>query len=183
MKFSYPHKIDNGSGEALTFIRRIDNENGGILEVENSVHPGAGPPMHVHFLQDESLTVVKGKLAAQVFGQQTTFHGEGESLTFKKGVPHRFWNAGDETLICKGWISPPNNVEYFLTHIFNSVKENGGKQPSTFDGAYLLSRYKSEFDMVEIPKFVKQVIFPIVLALGKVLGKYKKFDDAPEAIR
>jgi hypothetical protein len=44
-----------------------------------------------------------------------------------------------------------------------------------FDAAYLQMKYASEFDTVEIPRFVKAVVFPVVVALGKD----KKFKDAP----
>ena len=183
MKFKYPHTIDNGSGEQITFLNFIDNDEGGMLEIENKVHPGSGPPMHVHHLQDESLTVVQGKIGALIAGRQPTFHGPGETVTFKKGEVHRFWNAGEDMLICKGWAKPAYNLEYFLTEIYRSVKANGGKTPSAFDGAYLQSHYSSEFDMVEIPTFVKKVIFPIVLVLGKLAGKHRRFAGAPEAVR
>lgn len=46
---------------------------------------------------------------------------------------------------------------------------------------YLMNRYRSEFSMQEIPGFVQAVIFPIVLFLGKLQGKHKKFENAPEA--
>jgi quercetin dioxygenase-like cupin family protein len=183
MKYTYPHTIDNGAGEQLTFLKFTENENGGILEIENNVHPGGGPPMHVHHLQDESLTVIKGKLGAKIEGRGTSFHSEGETVTFRRGEVHRFWNAGDDTLICRGWVTPANNLEYFLTEIFSSTKANGGKSPSTFDGAYLLSKYKSEVDMMEIPTFVKKIIFPITLTLGKLAGKHRKFFEAPEAVQ
>ncbi|CAN5291148.1 hypothetical protein BH23GEM2_BH23GEM2_15910 [soil metagenome] len=51
---AYPYTIDNGAGEKLTFVRLIPNTSGGRLEGENLVSPGAGPPMHVHFLQEEA---------------------------------------------------------------------------------------------------------------------------------
>jgi hypothetical protein len=139
--------------------------------------------MHVHFKQDEGLTVVKGKIGVQTMGGKEEFYGEGHSITFKAGQPHRFWNAGIEPMVCKGWVKPAHNVEYFLTEIYKSTKENGGKQPSQFDGAYLLTKYKSEFDMFEIPVFVKKVIFPITLFIGKLTGRYGKFKDAPEAVK
>lgn len=183
MTYTFPHTIENGGGEELTFVRLIENASGGILEVENKIQPGAGPPMHIHWLQDESITVVKGRIGVHVAGQEPAFHGPGESVTFQKGVAHRFWNAGEETLICKGWVSPANNLVFFLTEIYRSVKANGGHRPSPFDGAYLQTKYSTEFDMTEIPLFVKNVIFPIVLMLGKLTGQYKKFDHAPEPIR
>jgi quercetin dioxygenase-like cupin family protein len=183
MRYTYPHIIDNGAGEQLTFMKFIENESGGILEIENNVHPGGGPPMHVHHLQDESLTVIKGKLGAKIEGRYPTFHDEGETVTFRRGEVHRFWNAGDDVLICRGWVTPANNLEYFLTEIFSSTKANGGTSPFAFDGAYLLSKYKSEVDMMEIPPFVKKIIFPITLMLGKLAGKNRKFSEAPEAVQ
>lgn len=183
MNYRYPHIITNGNGEELTFVRLVENESGGLLEVENRVRPGAGPPMHVHYLQDESLTVIQGLMAAQMPGKEHTLHGPGETVTFRRGVPHRFWNAGSDDLICKGWVAPANNVEYFLTEIFESTKANGGKRPSFFDGAFLQMKYRSEFDMPEIPRMVKRWVFPIIVTTGKFLGKHRKFAGAPEPVR
>ena len=183
MRYTYPHTIDNGSGEQITFLRIVTDATGEWLEVENHVQPDAGPPIHVHYKQAESLTVVKGKIGIQQKGGEQQFFGEGETATFQAGDPHRFWNAGNEPLICKGWIKPADNIEYFLTEIYKSTKANGGKQPSQFDGAWLMKRYQSEFDMTDIPSFVKKVIFPVVLFFGKLAGKHKKFEDAPEPVK
>ena len=179
MKYSYPHTILNGGGEELTFVKLIENESGGMLEVENRVRPGVGPPMHVHHLQDESLTIVQGLMAAKIPGKEPTLHGPGETVIFKRGVPHRFWNAGTDDLVCKGWVTPANNVEYFLTEIFASTLANDGKRPSLFDGAFLQMKYRSEFDMPEIPGLVKKVVFPLIVFAGKLLGKHKKFAHGP----
>ncbi len=183
MQYTYPHTIENGAGEQLTFLQRIPGEGGDWLEVENLVQPNSGPPMHVHHNQSESLTVIKGKIGIQRPGQEPEYFGEGATVTFEAGDPHRFWNAGNEPLICKGWVKPAHNIEYFLTEIYKSTKANGGKQPSQFDAAWLLTRYKSEFDMLVIPGFVKKVIFPIVILTGKLAGKHRKFDNAPAAVK
>ena len=42
------------------------------------------------------------------------------------------------------------------------MRENGGKRPRLFDAAYLLTRYRSEFGMAEIPAPVQRVVFPVV---------------------
>jgi hypothetical protein len=181
MKYTYPHIIENGSGEEITFLRHTEDDAGGMIELENRVQPGSGPPMHVHYLQDESLTVVRGKIGAQVQGQAPVFYGEGKTVTFKRGEIHRFWNAGEDILICRGWAKPALNLEYFLTGIYESTKSNGGKGPAAFDGAYLLTRYRSEFDLFVIPAFVKRFIFPITVFLGTLAGKHKKFSGAPLA--
>lgn len=182
-QFIYPHTIENGGGEQLTFVRRIQDETGESLEVENLVQPNSGPPMHVHFKQDESITIVKGQIGVQYLGGEEMFFGEGDTITFRAGDAHRFWNAGTGPLICKGWVKPADNIEYFLTEIYRSTKENGGKRPGTFDAAWLLSKYRSEFDMYGIPSFVKKFIFPITIFFGKVSGKHKKFTDAPGPVK
>ena len=46
--YTYPHTIENGAGEQITFVRCVRDSAGDRLEVENLVKPGSGPPMHVH---------------------------------------------------------------------------------------------------------------------------------------
>lgn len=181
--YTYPHTIDNGAGESLTFLRRVNHPDGDYLEVENVVAPGSGPPMHTHHYQEESLTVVKGRIGYQVQGEEKKYAGEGETVHFAAGVPHKFWNAGEENLHCAGYIKPPDNVEYFLTEIYASTKENGGKEPNRLDGAFLMGRYKSEFSLNEIPTFVQKMIFPVMRVVGSINGRYKKYANAPEPVR
>jgi len=182
--FTYPHTIDNGAGERLTFLRRVPGTDGcERLEVENVVAPGAGPPMHVHHYQQESLKVVRGRLAYQRPGQPAQFAGPGETVTFPAGDAHRFWNAGEEDLCCTGYIEPADNIEYFLREVYASMKRAGGHRPDPFDAAFLTTRYRSEFAMVDIPAPVQRFVFPVQVALGRRLGKYKRYAGAPEPVR
>lgn len=174
-----PLTISNIHGETLIFKSYNKNEKGeDIIIVENELEPNAGPPMHVHFKQDESLTVQEGVMAYQTLGKKIEYAKKGETVTFHAGTPHKFWNAGNNKLKCKGWISPPNTIVYFLSEIYKSTNENNGR-PSTFDAAYLLHRYRHEYNMYDIPLFVKNIIFPISRILGTLAGKHKKYKDAP----
>jgi hypothetical protein len=171
----YPRTIDNGGGERLTFL--------GDGEVRNEVWPGAGPPMHVHYLQEEALTVERGTMGSQRQGEEEQIAREGETAKFAPGEMHRFWNAGDDALVCTGYARPPGNLEYFLTHIYASMRANDGKRPRLFDTAYLLTRYGSEFGMAVPPRPVQRVLFPVVLAVGRLFGLHRRFDGAPEPVR
>jgi quercetin dioxygenase-like cupin family protein len=183
MKITYPHTIENCIGEKLIFEKLQEEPDGDRLLVENYVEPGQGPLMHTHLLQDESLTVVHGQIGYQVQGQPAQYAVEGETLLFKRGVPHRFWNSGEEVLHCKGWIKPANTVVFFLSSIYAAQNKSGKAQPEQFDGAYLLKRYSTEFDLPEIPSFVKKIIIPLTYFIGKLLGKYRHFKDAPEPVK
>jgi uncharacterized cupin superfamily protein len=181
-RYTYPHAIDNGAGEQIVFLRKIPGPRGDRLEVENVVKPGAGPPMHVHHFQDEALTVQQGKIGYQRPSEPAQFAGPGETVTFKAGDAHKFWNAGETDLKCSGYVEPADNIEYFLTALYDSVKRNGGR-PDLFDAAFLITRYRSEFAMREIPAVVQRLVFPLQVALGRLLGKYRRFHDAPEPVR
>jgi quercetin dioxygenase-like cupin family protein len=179
----HPHTIDNGGGERLTFVGVGRDERGEYLEIRNSVAPGAGPPMHVHHLQEEGLTVERGTMGYQVLGEQERRADPGQGATFAPGVGHRFWNAGDDELICTGFARPPDNLEYFLTEMYASMRRNGGKRPGVFDGAYLSRRYREEFEMLEIPSPVQRFLFPVIVAIGRALGWHRRFAGAPEPVR
>jgi len=179
----YPQTIEDGGGERLTFLRRTRDERGEVLEVENRVKPGSGPPLHVHYFQEESLTVQQGRIAWIEEGGAEQTAGPGESVTFAPGVSHRFWNPGDEDLVGTGFIRPPDNIEYFLTQVYASTARNGGKRPGIFDAAYLSWRYRDEFAMTGIPGPVRRFGFPVIAAVGGLLGKNKRFADAPEPRR
>ncbi len=178
-----PRTIENGAGEQLTFGAIRVDERGEHLEAHNRIAPGGGPPMHVHHRQEERLTVVQGTMRWQLRGGPERTAGPGETVTFAPGDDHRFWNAGEDELVCTGRVSPPDNLEWFLTQVFASTAANGGRRPRFFDGAYLSHRYRSEFALTDIPAPVRRFVFPLVAAAGRLLGLHRRFPDAPEPVR
>jgi quercetin dioxygenase-like cupin family protein len=180
MMGSYPHVIENGGGERLTFLGVRRGEDGhGYLDVTNEVKPGSGPPFHVHYLQQETITVTEGRVGYQVLGGPERFAGPGETVTFAPGQIHRFWNAGAGVLKCRGAASPPLNFEYFLTELFASMQRAGGRNPSPIDMAFLLGRYRTEFGVGMIPAPVQKFVFPVMRMIGRVTGRYRRFAGAP----
>jgi mannose-6-phosphate isomerase-like protein (cupin superfamily) len=180
---SYPYTIANGHGEQLTFTGVTHAPDGDRAEADGLAQPGAGPPMHVHYLQEEAARVVTGRMGYQVLGQEARFAGPGELVVWPAGTPHKWWNAGDTELRMTGWCKPPGNVEFFLGALFASVRENGGHRPALFDAAFLLTRYRHEYAMLDLPAFVRRVMIPVLYVVGRAAGKYDKYKDAPEPIQ
>lgn len=179
MKISLPHTIKNSTGELLIFKEQLGDKIMG----ESFVMPQCGPPMHVHWLQDEGFTVLNGKMGYQLKGQPAQFATAGQSVVFKKGEPHCFWNADNEVLHCSGWVQPANSFVYFISAIFDAQNKTGSVRPEIFDAAFLLSRYKAEYEMLAIPYLVRKLFFPVVFIVGKLLGKYEHFKDAPAPVK
>jgi quercetin dioxygenase-like cupin family protein len=181
---TYPYTIENGAGEKMTFLGISRDEQGeDRLDAEMVAQPGSGPPMHVHYLQEEVVKVVSGKIGYQLLGEEPRYALEGETLVIAPGIAHRWWNAGTTEAHMTGWVKPPCNFEYFLTAIFRSTKEGGKERPSNFDGAFLVTRYGSEYGLLAMPSVVQKLLFPVVVVVGKAMGKYAKFKDAPEPVK
>lgn len=183
MDFTLPHTIESGRGEKMIFKEIIKEPDGDKVIIEGSCQPKAGPIMHVHFKQDESITVVQGKMGCQILGQEPVYYSVGQTATFLRNTPHRFWNAGDEELIVNSWVKPVNSLIFFLTTLYAAQKKSGSGRPEMFDAAYLMTRYKHEYGMPGLPPFVKKIIMPATYLIGQLLGKYKKFAGAPEPLK
>jgi quercetin dioxygenase-like cupin family protein len=183
MQYQLPHTIESGHGERIIFREIVKEADGDKLLVSGFCQPNAGPAMHVHLRQDEALTVVKGKMGYQILGQEPVYCGEGETVTFARNIPHRFWNAGEGELETAGWVKPADNIIFFLSTLYDAFKRGKDGRPENFDGAFLLTRYKGEYDMPEMPGFVKKAIIPLTYFVGRITGKYKKFSDAPEPLK
>jgi hypothetical protein len=139
--------------------------------------------MHIHHLQEEALTIQRDRVGYQRSGEEPRFAGPGETVTFQPGEAHRFWNDGDEDLVCTGYVQPPGNIEYLLGAIYASQRESGGSRPGMLDAAFLTRRYASEFAMTEIPALVQRFVFPVLVVVGRLLGRLGKYADAPEPVR
>ena len=183
MNYKLPHVIENCIGERIIFQEIQKTEKGDKLIGEAYCQPGSGPVMHTHFKQEEGMTVISGRMGYQVLGEEPQYAGPGETVVFAAGVAHKFWAEGNEVLHCKAWVAPVNTFVFFLTSVYAAQNKSGTARPEQFDAAYLLTRYASEYELVDIPPFVKKVVIPTTYLLGKLLGKYKHFKNAPEPVR
>lgn len=182
MKYELPLTIDNGHGEVITFKEIVRESDGDKLLLEGRVQPNCGPVMHVHFKQDEHFHVVQGTMVYQTPGNEPATLKPGESTTFHRGQPHKFWNGGTEELVLSCWIKPANNAVFYLSTLYAATSGQKNSEPEPFAGAFLIRKYSSEYGLIELPGFVKKVIIPVTYFIGRLLGKYKKFADAPAAV-
>lgn len=174
------HLKINKNGEVLIITKSGKETNGAITEFEGMDEPGIGPPMHIHFQQEEMIVLLKGKMRART--PEREFDLEiGKEYFFEPGVAHQFWNTGDEQNHYAGYLKPSCNWEYIIENVYASANAADDVKPAPFDAAFLLTKYKSEIDLLVIPTPVKKIIFPILYAIGSLTGKFKKYRNAPEA--
>src|SRR3954463_3516408 len=95
-----------------------------------------------------------------------------------RSPPPGFGNAGETAAAVTGTASPPGNLEWYLTQIYTA-----GGRPGALDGAFLATRYRTEFTMTAIPTAVRRVLLPALAACARALRRYPHFADAPAPAR
>ena len=159
--------------ETLRMRRERDVSGQVILIIEGSLPARSkGPPPHVHFQQREEGGVQAGTLGARI-GKQTLVVQAGGSAAFPAAVVHSWWNAGETLLEFRGRVVPAVDLDQFLQALFAVLNAGATNRPSIFYLAHVLWRHRRTQGVVTPPRAVQRILFPVVLLIGHVLGKYK----------
>jgi mannose-6-phosphate isomerase-like protein (cupin superfamily) len=165
------------TGERLS-LRRVRMGDDVALELKGTLPAHReGPPLHIHFAEDEEGYVESGTLSAVVDGRHMTV-GAGEPVRLPRGSVHRWWNDGDETLEFNGHVRPVVDLDRYLQAIFEILNASPTGRPSLFYIAHLSLRHRHTQALAVIPRPVQAVLFRVIVAIGTVTGRYRG-DDWP----
>ena len=177
-------RLDNRhTGERLRLRRVRDRDGQTVVLIDGSLPPrSSGPPPHVHCQEREEATVIAGTLGARC-GKETILRRAGEAVVFPAGIVHTWWNAGDDVLELSGRASPATDLDRFLQALFAILNASRSGRPSIFYVAHVLWRHRHTQGVATPPVIVQRVVFPVVVAIGRVLGKYRgvSWPGSPES--
>jgi mannose-6-phosphate isomerase-like protein (cupin superfamily) len=95
------------------FLLRSEQTGGRFALLEHTIPARSlGAPIHTHQNEDEYSFVLAGRMGAQI-GDEVLDAGPGELVEKPRGIPHAFWNAGDEETRLLELISPGGFEQYF----------------------------------------------------------------------
>ena len=127
--------------------------DGRFALIEHTIPPRKlAAPVHTHANEDEYSFVLSGRMGAQI-GDDVVEAGPGELVFKPRGIPHAFWNPGDEETRLLELISPGEFASYFdeLAALF----ANPG--PPDFEKlAELRVRYSLDMDMGSIERLMAE---------------------------
>ena len=125
-----PQVIAAGSGDYVHFrglgtryVVSANQTGGAFAIVEHDLAPRElGAPTHTHEREDEISHVTAGRLGVQI-GDEVMEAGPGDTVVKPRGIPHAFWNPGDEPVRFLELITPPDFAQYFkeLEPLLNST--------------------------------------------------------------
>ena len=81
----------------------------------------------------------------------------------------------------RGYVPPVRRIR--RTGSLGRGRGDAPHPPGLFDAAYLSHRYRSEFEIMEAPAPVRRFVFPVIVAVGRLLGRHRRFAEAPEPLR
>ena len=153
------HVLGAGDGEVVHLLAlgvrfMIEGEatDGAFSLVEHPLPPRAlGAPVHTHRNEDEYSYVLEGRIGVQL--GETVLEASAGELVFKpRGVPHAFWNAGDEPARLLELISPAGFEGYFreLAPLLAAPEPDRGAIGE------VVQRYELEIDFDTIPVLVER---------------------------
>lgn len=94
-------------------------------------------------------------------------------MQLPRGVPHRWWNAGDDLLEFVGHARPAVDLDRFLQAIFEIVNAGPPGRPSLFYLSHLALRHRRTQAIVGIPLSLQPILFRCIVAGGTLLGRYR----------
>ena len=171
------------TGEILRMRRVRDAEGQVILTLDGSLPPRAsGPPVHVHFHEREEGSVKAGTLGARL-GNEKIVVPAGGTAVFPAGVAHAWWNAGEDLLEFSGRAIPAVDLDRYLQGVFAVINASASGKPSIFHIAHVLWRHRRTQAVIMPPPAIQRVVFPLVLLVGRILGKYRgdSWPGSPES--
>ena len=168
-----PLRLENRhTGEVLELWRR--RENGvPILEIRGSLPPQReGPPLHIHFDEDEEGVVIAGTLSFVLGGRRGQAE-PGQPVRLPRGVPHRWWNSGKDRLVFEGRARPVVDLDVCLQGIFEVMNAGPPNRPPLFYLAHGALRHRRTQQVLLMPAPVQAIVFRIAVLVGTLLGRYR----------
>ncbi len=163
------------TGERLEMRRVVRNGQPSLaLHGTQPPHPD-GPPLHLHVYEVEEGHVVTGTLATEIDGRQGTAI-TGDSVRFPAGLPHRWWNAGDETLVVDGYATPLVDLDRYLHAVFEVLNAGPAGRPPLFYLAHLAWRHRRTQVVQFMPRPLQAIVLPLIVLVGTLLGRYRGTD-------
>ncbi|MGE5176541.1 MAG: cupin domain-containing protein [Hyphomicrobiales bacterium] len=163
------------TGERLA-LRRVRRGDDVWLELKGSLPPRrSGPPLHIHYAEDEVGLIRSGVLSAVIDGRHVQVK-PGESTSIPRGQAHRWWNDGNELLEFDGFARPAVDLDRYLQAIFEVMNAGPEDRPPLFYMAHAALRHRRTQAVVLMPGPIQAVLFRVIVAVGTVLGRYRGTD-------
>ncbi len=161
------------TGEELTFFETAASTGGEYVELMCTVRPGGFvAAAHIHPSQSEEFTTVEGTLDLRA-GRNRMRLEAGESAIVEPGVPHRFWNDGDQPVVFRCVVRPALQFESLIETMFTLAAEgrtNRKGMPNPVRMATIARAHRDVIRLAGVPAWLQDLGTLAAMPLARVCG-------------
>jgi quercetin dioxygenase-like cupin family protein len=142
---------------AVLVIHKLSGQDtgGSFSIVEHPLQQGTlGAAPHTHLNEDEYSFVLEGEVGVQI-GEQEFTATPGTYILKPRGIPHTFWNAGEQPARIIEIISPAGFEKYF-DEIGEVISAADGGEPDFEKLAETAGRYGLTMHMERMPELMEK---------------------------
>jgi quercetin dioxygenase-like cupin family protein len=161
------------TGEAA-IIRIGTEETGGELLIADLYIRSGGAVMgeHYHPAIEERFTLARGKLGIRLSGRVSNAK-PGVTLLVPPGVPHDWWNAGNEEAVVRVEIRPAARFEIMILKAFGLAQDgkvNRRGMPNLLQLAVFAREFSDVVRFTWPPPVVQRILFGLIAPFAGLLG-------------
>jgi len=162
------------TGESMVIRETAETTKGEAFAAEVSVRPhGFVAAAHVHPNQEERFQVMAGTISFLVDGREFTLTA-GQRTVVPAGVPHLWWNGGDNEVRVLVEVLPALRTEQFFENFFG-LGRDGKTNPRTglpglLQLAVIANHFRNEVYLAQPPYWVQRVVFGLLARVGRLRG-------------
>lgn len=150
-----------------------DETNGEYLLADLRIRPnGAVAGEHVHETIDERFTVVSGTVGYKLGGKEGVATA-GDVLDLPRGIPHDWWNAGEDVARVLVEVKPAARFEQMITTIFGLAfegKTDKKGMPNLLQLAVISAEFADVVQFLKPPLWVQRLLFGVLGPIGRSFG-------------
>lgn len=154
------------TGETMTVLQTSADTDGKLFAFDNMTPAGtAGPPLHIHPVQEERFIVIAGTLLAQMNGEYYQFQA-GEMLVVPAGAIHTYDNKLGEAVTFRVELRPALDSEQLFAGLFSLSSQK--PMIAALQFAQLMHHCQSRFYIAKMPRLLQKVLFGGLVGLGRL---------------
>ncbi len=163
------------TGERITWVETAQTTAGELLSFDLYIAPGAAVATeHFHARQEERFLVSAGTISLEAARERRKV-SPGEEATVPAGVPHRWWNEGQEEAVVRVELRPALDTEAFFETFFGlgrDGKTNSKGIPGLLQIAVAFRDLGASCpSLTKPPPALQRAVFATLAPLGRLLGR------------
>jgi quercetin dioxygenase-like cupin family protein len=161
------------TGERVIWRQVATDTGGQLLQGDLYAKPGGFvAAAHIHPRQEERFEVVSGTLRLRV-GKEERVLTAGDVAVIPAGLPHVWWNAGEDDVHVLGEFRPALRTEVFFETFFGLAadgKTNRKGLPNPLGLAVMMREYENELQLARPSAGWQRALFGPLAVIGRAVG-------------